>query len=59
MKFQEEGTWCVLYDRTEGERLVVVLRKYFSYAANESYGTCVCVGGGGVWRWVCVMDLHG
>jgi len=58
MKFQEEGTWCVLYDRTEGERLVAVLRKYFSDVANESYGTCVCWGGG-VWRWVCVMDLHG
>ena len=54
MKFQEEGTWCVLYDRTEGERLVAVLRKYFSDAANESYGICVWRGGrGGVDVGVC------
>jgi hypothetical protein len=32
--------------------MVVDLRKYFSDAANESYGTDVCV-------WVCVMDLYG
>jgi len=59
MKFQEERTWCVLYDRTEEERLVAVLRKYFSDAANESYGTCVCGGGRGMCRWVCVINLHG
>ena len=29
------------------ERLVVVLRKYFSDAANEFYGTCACVCAGG------------
>ena len=50
----------VLYDRTEGERLVVVLRKGFSDAANESYEhvcvcvcVCVCWGEGGC-GWGCV-----